>query len=174
MIDLLIWPMLVLLLVVNAMGVLLVVMQLPGTWLILLATALAWWWQPERVTWVTLVVLVGLAVLGEVLELIASARGSQKAGGSRRGAIMSLVGGIGGAIAGTMVVLPVPVVSTILGACLGAGLGAYVGDRWVGRTHKQAAESGQGAAVGRFWGTVSKLGVSVVMWLVAAVAVFLP
>ncbi len=143
--------------------------------MMVLATGLCWWWcrgkesVPSIPDWVV-VVLLCLAVLGEVLELAISARGARKVGGSKRGAFAALVGGMVGAILG--MTFPFPVVGTLLGACVGAGLGSYLGDRWAGRSHEEATEAGQGAAVGRLWGTVTKISISVAMWLITAMAVF--
>ena len=175
--EVLIWMSLALLLLVNAFGVFLVLLQMPGTWGILLATGLAAWWQSERIGWVAIVILVALAIIGEIIEFIGSAHGSRTAGGTRRAAILSLLFGTFGAIVGAILGSFIPIIGTLagilIGACLSAGLGSYLGDRWAGRSHQQASQSGQGAAVGRLWGTVGKVVVAVVMWLVTAVAVFL-
>lgn len=161
-------------LLLNALGVLLVVLQLPGTWLMLVATALLAWWyyepQPLISVW-TLGALLALAVIGELFETAAAAHGSRKAGGTKTGAIISIFGAIVGAIVGTVVIL-IPVVGTVLGACVGAGLGAIVGDLMRGRRLVDAGAAGRGAAVGRFWGTIGKTVVAVIMWVVTAVAVF--
>ena len=65
---------------------------LPGTWLMLLVTALLKWWQPAHVlvSWTVLGVVVGLAVLGEVLEFVLGAAGARHAGGSTRAAGLAL------------------------------------------------------------------------------------
>ncbi len=145
---------------------------LPGTWLMLLVTALLKWWQPAHVlvSWTVLGVAVGLAVLGEVLEFVLGAAGARHAGGSTRAAGLALVGGFVGGILGTA--LPVPVVGTLIGACLGAFVGSLLGDLWAGRPVLGSVEAGWGAAVGRFWGTVSKLAVGAVIVVVLTVAAF--
>jgi len=73
----------VLLLLVNACGVLLVALQLPGTWLMLGATvAVAWWrwdgWSGGLITGWTLLALVVLAILGELVEFLGPAMGAAK------------------------------------------------------------------------------------------------
>ncbi|MEE9212035.1 MAG: DUF456 domain-containing protein [Phycisphaeraceae bacterium] len=165
------------LLVVNAAGVALVLLQLPGTWVMLVATALLAWWQwdgqnPMIGVW-SLLIMLGLAVLGEVIETLAAARWARKAGGTKTGAIAAIVGGIAGAVLGTMLI-PIPVIGTIVGACIGAGIGSIGGDLIRGRTWPEAQLAGQGAAVGRMWGTMGKVVIAVAMWFVAAVAVFWP
>ena len=167
MMDVLFWTVLALTMLINAAGVLLVVLQLPGTWLIALVAALLTWWRPDRVPWAFPVILVTIALLGEVIELSASARGSRKAGGSHRGTVCGLAASLIGAVLGSFALPPV---GTLIGACVGAGLGSYLGDRWAGRPHGRAVLAGRGAAAGRFWGTVLKLVLAVAMWLVAAFA----
>lgn len=152
-----------LLLLVNAVGVVLAALQLPGTWLILLATAVVAWWrqESEAISILTLVALLTLAILGEILEFIASAAGAAGAGASRRGAVIATVGALAGALVGT-VAIPIPVLGTLFGAAIGAGR------PW------RAALRGGGGAVGRFAGSLAKLATAVVMWLIVAVAVLWP
>ena len=169
-----IWALLVLLLVVNAGGVALVAFQLPGTWVMLAATVVvALVFGGERVGWVACAIMAVLALAGEVIEFVAGSMGAKKAGGSKRSVLLATAGGVIGALAGT-VALPVPVVGTVVGACAGAWGAAALGDRWAGRSWEEAFKTGKGAAVGRFWGTLAKLGIAVAMWVVAAVAVFWP
>ena len=145
---------------------------LPGTWLMVLFPVLLKWWQPDQfmVSWTVLGVAVGLAVLGEVCVFVLGAAGSRRTGGATRGAVLAIVGSIVGGIMGTA--LPVPIVGSLLGACLGAFVGALSGDLWAGRTLGQSLKAGQGAAVGRFWGTVVKLAVGAIIMILLAVAAF--
>ena len=149
-----------------------IVFNLPGTWLMILFSALLEWWLPGQFLfgWTVLWVAVGLAVLGEVIEFVLGAAGSRHAGGSTRGAALAIIGSIVGGIMGTA--LPVPLVGTLLGSCLGAFVGALLGDLWVGRTLFQGLAAGQGAAVGRLWGTGAKLAVGAVIVVVLALAAF--
>jgi uncharacterized protein YqgC (DUF456 family) len=149
-----------------------ILFNLPGTWLMVLVTAVLKWWQPGyvQVSWTVLGVAVGLAMLGEVLEFVLGAAGSRHAGGSKRAAALAIVGSLVGGIVGTA--LPVPIVGTLVGACLGAFVGSLLGDLWAGRPLFPSFEAGWGAAVGRFWGTVSKLAVGAIMVVVLALAAF--
>ena len=177
----------VILLSVNAVGVVAVALQLPGTWLIGLATGLAAWWgwgelardadgalvrRENWIGWATLGTLLALAVLGEVVEAVAGAAGSRIAGGTRRGAVLAIIGGIAGAIAGTPLI-PIPIVGTLVGASLGAGAGSILGDLWAKQPLVQSFKAGGGAAVGKFTGAVMKLAIAIAMWLVVAAAVVL-
>ena len=160
------------LLTVNAAAVLLVSMSLPGTWLILLATALLAWfrWDEGLFGPVTLIGLAALALLGEVLELVTGALGAKKAGGTAWGAAGAMVGGVVGGVAGTFFL---PVIGSILGAAVGAFAGALVGERVSGRGLEDAAASGRGAFVGRLVGSALKMAIAVAMWIVVAFAAFL-
>ena len=162
------------LLLFNAGGVLMVIFQLPGTWLILMLTALyAWLSDAGSLSWVLLLlVLVILAIIGEVLETLGSVRGARKAGGTKIAAVLAIVGSIVGAVVGTILIWSIPVVGTLIGGCVGAGLGSIAGDILRGRRLGEAGVAGKGAAIGKLWGTVAKVAVAVVMWLVAAFALF--
>ncbi len=163
----------VILLLVNVVGVAMVAMQLPGTWLMILAAIafeLIW---PGWIGWWPIVFMGLLAGLGELIETLAGAAGSRRAGGSKRAMVGSVVGGIAGAILGT-IVIPIPVVGTIAGAMIGAGAGSMAGDKWAGRQWEAAWQAGKGAAWGKLWGTLGKLAVAVMMWLLCAAAIFWP
>jgi uncharacterized protein len=137
-----------------------------------LVTAVLKWWQPGyvQVSWTMLGLATGLAVLGEVLECVLGAAGSRRTGGSPRAAALAIVGSLIGGILGTA--LPVPIVGTLIGACLGAFMGSLIGDLWAGRPLFPSFEAGWGAAVGRFWGRVSKLAIGAIMVVVPALAAF--
>jgi uncharacterized protein len=121
-------------------------------------------------SWTVLCRAAGLAVLGEVLEFILGAAGSRQAGGSTRAAVLAIVGSLVGGIIGTA--LPVPIVGTLIGACLGAFMGLLLGDLWAGRPLFPSFKAGWGAAVGRFWGTASKLAIGGIIVIVLALAAF--
>ncbi|MEM9881988.1 MAG: DUF456 family protein [Planctomycetota bacterium] len=161
-----------LLLIVNTVGVVLVALQLPGTWLMVAAGGLFAWWRWGEANWSygwgTLAGLLGLAVLGELLEFLAGAVGSRAAGGSRRGAVLSVVTAVAGAIAGTALI-PIPVIGTLVGAAAGAAGGAMLGEVWAGRRWDESLKVGGGAAVGKLTGAVAKLAVAAAMWALGAV-----
>lgn len=159
----------------------LVVLGLPGTWLMAaLAGLFAWWqWDAARSSFdqflglPALIVILALAIIGEIWEFAASAAGAKKAGASGWGAIGALVGTIVGGIVGT-IAIPIPLVGSLIGACGGAAAGAWICELVIGRPQDQAVRSGVGAGVGRLKGTLAKLAIAVVMWLVIAVAAFWP
>ena len=171
---------LIALLLVNTVGLLMVALQLPGTWTLAAATALFAWayWDfhgPEQpiIGFWTLGSLLVLGVLGEVVEGAAGAVGAKGAGGTKRGMVLAIGLGIVGAILGTMF-LPIPIVGTLVGAAIGSGSGSMLGDLWAGREWQPALRAGRGAAIGRFAGSVGKLLVAGLMWLIVAVALVWP
>lgn len=150
-----------------------ILFNLPGAWLMILLAATLEWWQPGEFMfgWTVLLVAVGFAVLGEVLEFILGAAGAREAGGSKRAAALAIAGGFIGAIAGTA--LPIPILGTLIGACGGAFAGSVAGDVWAGRTWFQSYAAGRGAAVGRFWGTIAKLVVGGIVLVLLSAAAFI-
>ena len=68
-----------------------------------------------------------LAAVGEIVELVASALGVSKQGGSRRSAAMALLGSIGGGTLGVFIGIPIPLVGSAVAAVFFAGLGAMAG-----------------------------------------------
>ena len=154
---------------------------LPGNWMIVAATALYAWLIPENhsatMRWLAVGIVAGLALLGEVVELAASAAGVKKKGGSRRGAILALLGSMVGAVAGMFFGLPVPVIGSVTAALLFAGVGALagamLGETMAGRSLDHSWEVGQAAFWGRLLGTVAKAMIGAVMVGVAIAVVFL-
>ena len=77
---------------------------MPGNWLIVAATAIYALLAPAKwsvaIGWKPIVVLLVLAGLGEVIELLAAAGGTARAGGSRPAAVLALAGSIIGAVLG--------------------------------------------------------------------------
>ncbi len=158
------------------------VFGLPGNWMILAAAVLYAYFGPavdQRVAfgWAGVVVLAVLATIGEVLEFAAGALGASQAGGSKRAAVLaligSLVGGIVGAILGSFI--PVPVIGTVIGTIVVGGLGAFggavLGEYWKGRTFDQSVNVGSGAFVGRILGTLGKMILGAVMVVVLLVGI---
>ena len=146
-----------------------ILFNLPGTWLmVLLASAAEWWTEEELFGTGFLLAAAGLALLGEILEFVLSAAGSRQSGGSRRGAVLAILGGIIGAVVGTA--LPVPIIGTLIGASAGAFAGSILGDLAAGRQLSLSIGAGRGAAIGRLSGTLAKLIVGLVLVVAIAAA----
>ena len=169
------------LVLLNTVWLLLVIVGLPGNWLMVGGTLLVAWWRWDTVGAAggpmfgipVLVSICALAVVGEILEFFAGVVGSKTAGGSRRGAAGALLGALGGAVVGTFAI-PVPVLGSLLGTCAGAALGAWGFELHAGRAMRASLKSGVGAGIGRLTGTVLKAIVGVMIWIVVAVAAFWP
>src|SRR6476659_7672288 len=101
---------------------------LPGNWLIAGCSAVfAWLVHPDSgrgITWTTVAVLAGLAVLGEIVEFAAGAAGAAKQGASKRGVALAMIGAVVGSVAGIAIGLPIPGVGCIVKARIGGAAGA--------------------------------------------------
>ncbi len=154
--------------------VLLVPLGLPGTWLMLLiAVALEMsdgrfrtGADPITFGWPALGLSAALAVTGEVLEAIAGAAGSRFGGGSPRGMLGAIVGGVLGAIALTPLI-PLPLIGTLIGALIGTFVGAWLGEASARRARHPAEtfRAAAGATLGRLAGTLGKSVLAIVNWL---------
>ena len=164
-----------LLVVVNAFWLALTLLMLPGNWMMVATTALVAWWQWDKgmfSPW-TLAAIVALAAAGEVLEFLSSALGVRKAGGTRWAALASLAGAAIGAAVGTFAI-PVPVLGSLLGVCVGACAGAWACEAALGRSLTRSAKVSLAAGAGRLLGTIAKLLIGTVIWLIVAAAAFWP
>lgn len=149
---------------------------LPGNWFIVGLAALFAWLIPVEadrgITWTTVAVLAGIALLGEVLEFGAGAAGAAKQGASKRGVAISMLGAVIGSMLGLMVGTPVPVlgsfVMALLGGAGGAFAGAYLGEVWKGQPEEHRRAVGRGAFTGRIWGTIGKLAAGAIMLVILA------
>jgi uncharacterized protein len=156
-------------------------LSLPGNWLMVAATAVYACLVPAEsaaaLGWKTIVALLFLAALGELVELLAGAMGTTRAGGSKRGAGLALAGSLAGGILGVFVGLPVPLVGSLLAAvlfaALGAMSGAVLGEIWFGKSLEASVGIGKAAFWGRLFGTLGKVLVGAVMLAVVVVALLM-
>ncbi|MEI8376446.1 MAG: DUF456 domain-containing protein [Planctomycetota bacterium] len=173
---------LALVLVVILLGCWLVtLLGLPGNWLMVMATAIYAYTipaqSPAALGWRTVVAILVLATLGEIVELLASTMGVSKTGGSRRGAVMALLGSIVGCILGTLIGVPIPLVGSAIAAVFFAGLGAMagamLGEISVGQRLGTSWQIGKAAFWGRLAGTMGKMLVGAFMIVFVVVAMLL-
>ncbi|MHC4556381.1 MAG: DUF456 family protein [Planctomycetota bacterium] len=166
---------LIILILLNAVWLVLVIFSLPGNWLIVISTCLfAWWrWEDGVFSIYTLIVIVALAVLGELVELSAGMIGAKKSGASWPGSIAALFGAVTGAVLGTFLI-PIPFFGTLLGACIGAGLGVWGLEFSRGKKMEHSVRYAVGAGLGEFFGITSKLVLGIVIWFTVAIAAFWP
>ena len=159
-----------------------VVVQLPGTWFFLalaLVVELAdgLYLPPgQRTTFALPVWVAGLslATLGELLEFAAGAIGLERGGGSRRGLVGALVGGVLGVFLTPLFAL-VPLLGAFLAVLLGTFLGALLGELSHERASVQSSlRPALWAVLGRLVGTTGKFALAVVIWLIFTVSSFWP
>lgn len=150
-------------------AVLLTAVRLPGVWLIVaLAAGHGWWggWEPVSLT--TVAILIGAAVIGEVVETLTSMFAARRAGASRRASWGALIGGFVGMI---FLSIPVPLIGTVVGAVLGCFVGATIGELSARRKLGQGAKVGIFAAIGFVIGGAAKTALAMAMsgWLMYVV-----
>jgi len=173
--EYLIYVYIVLLLLLNLCWLGLVFFYLPGNWLMVLSTAGFAWWQWERglfSPW-TLAAIAVLALIGEIVEFFAGFGGAKRAGAGLWASLSAVGGALAGAFAGT-ILIPIPFMGTLLGGCIGAGFVTWAVERHWGKRPEQSLRSGVGAGTGVLIGTLFKILIGVLIWLVVAVAVFWP
>ena len=143
---------------------------LPGKFIIVGEALLYGWFhhfEPFTLSFVG--ILLGIAVLAELVESGLSAIVAKNFGGTRHGMFGAILGSILGAIAGTPVTL---VWGTLVGAFTGAFLGATLFE-WIRHQNiKQAIHVGLGAMLGAMGTVFFKLLVAVFMVILILIKVF--
>jgi uncharacterized protein YqgC (DUF456 family) len=137
------------------LGLIIIPFGLPGTWIIAAAALGYQILVPGSISMFTIVVVFGLAVVGEVLEFTLSAKYTRKYGGSRRASWGAIIGGMVGAFIG----VPVPIVGPVLGAFVGAFIGAFVGEFSRGGEGGTATRVATGALIGRAVAAAKKIAI---------------
>ncbi len=138
-----------------------------GNWIILGAVAIMWAVSRADYFSITcLVILLLMAIAGELIEFVSASFGATKFGGSKKSALAVMGGCIIGGIVGTPIL---PIIGTLIGACLGAFAAAMAYEYLVlQREAAHAAWVGLGAVIGKALGLIAKLLIGLAMLLVAA------
>jgi len=145
--------------------------SLPANWM-LIALAAAWKYMSSSANQMGLgffALLIGLAILGELLEFGLLALKAKKYGSSNSGLFAGLVGAVIGAIVCAPFLFGF---GALLGALVGAWLGCYLMELARGGGHGKAVQAAMGALVGRFLGTVCKCAVGAIILTCIARAVW--
>lgn len=135
---------------------------LPANWFILALVALWQFFHPAagNMGWLFWIGMLALAIAGEVLETALQLLKARKYGSTSSGTL----GGMIGAIAGAIVLAPFFFgLGAFLGALGGAWLGCFVMEQFKGRSPSEAYQAAWGTMVGRFLGTVGKIGIGAVL-----------
>jgi hypothetical protein len=136
---------------------------LPGTWIILGATAVyAWATDFVHIGGGLLALFFLLALAGEVVEYVFGIAGARRFGSSNRGIVFSILGGFVGAVVGAPLFFGF---GAILGALAGAFAGAVLIELLTYGTAewKKAVRSGWGNFLGRIAGLIAKVAIAIGM-----------
>ena len=154
---------------VIVLSLILIVLGLPGTW-IMVATAVVYNMivPGDPIGWFTLVAVGVLALIAELLEFTLTGRYARKYGGSRRASWGAILGGMIGAMVG----FPVPIIGPVIGAFVGSFCGALLAELTGGTSAGDATRVAKGALIGRVVSTMLKIGIgfTIGIWIFIAAA----
>jgi len=142
------------------------IFSLPANW-IALGFAVIWaLFMPDSTMPFTILgLMTGLAVVGEVMEMLMVQIWGKKYGSTSLG----IVGGIIGALIGAIICAPILFgIGALFGALVGAFLGSLAVELLRGRRHQEALRAAWGTMLGRFGGTMVKTAIGCSMVAVAA------
>ncbi|MBK6898597.1 MAG: DUF456 domain-containing protein [bacterium] len=111
-------------------------------------------------TWPFLLLLLGLALLGEVVEAVVGTLYVARKGATRHGVLGAFAGGLAGAVAGGAVV---PVLGAVAGGFLGSFLGAVAGQYLHERRLEPSLRVGWHAFAGKTLASLFKVALSAAM-----------
>ncbi len=114
----------------------------------------------DPIGWRLLLLLLGLAALGELLEFLIGTFWIARKGATRRGVAGAFVGGLAGAVLGAPLL---PIVGAVLGSFVGAFAGAVLGEYLRLRTVPPSLRIGGWAFVGKLAAMMTKHAVGLVM-----------
>jgi uncharacterized protein YqgC (DUF456 family) len=141
-------------------GLLLIPFGLPGLWVMVLGiVGYGWMTDFRTVTAGLLVLVLVLAVGGEVIEAWLGFRFAKRYGGSSRAGWGALLGGLVGAVVG----VPVPLIGSVIGGVVGAFGGAALFEYTRARHTGAAAGAGWGAVLGRAAAAAAKMALGIVI-----------
>lgn len=139
----------------------------PGNFIILADSILFGWYDGfKEVTIKILIVLLALALLGELVEFILGVLGAKKYKSSNKAIVGSIVFGIIGGILGIPFFFGI---GAVIGAFIGAFVGAFLVEFLLEKNVNRAVKSGWGAFIGRLGGTFFKGAIGIAMIVVVAI-----
>lgn len=148
-----------------ALSLLLIILSLPGPWLIIGITALwAAFLDPgNSFGWPFFLLIIGLAAAGEAAEFFAGVYGAKKYGGTSKGSIGGIIGAIAGAILGAPLFFGL---GALPGALMGCFAGCFIMEKACGADGQSASRAAWGATIGRFSGFIIKFSIGIgIIWL---------
>ena len=164
------WFAVTVLIILNGACVVANLFMLPGNWMMVgtLCVFLLSAGTTSGPDWTTLIVVLALAIVGEILEMFTGSAKAAKKGASRRALLLSLLVSMVGSIGGAFVI-PIPVIGSAVGAIAGAAVGAFsgawMGEAWKGTDVNQRTEIGTAAMTGRMYGMLGKLAIGAAIFV---------
>ena len=155
--------------------------RFPGNWVVVALSALSAYFLPQKneqlgLTWTTVAVLAGVAVVGELVEYFAGRSAGHAGGVHRRSLVIAMIGGISGALIGSVLTLPIPIIgpslSLLIGTLAGVAGGAYFGEVLYSERQGWSRLSIHTSLVTRLLGTVGKLIAGLTMVAILTSALF--
>lgn len=159
---------LILLVLALVVGLLLVPFGLPGLWVMAAAVWLYSFVAGAQIGVAIILIVVAMALLGELVEFVLAGRYTRKYGGSRRASWWAILGGLVGAVVG----VPVPIIGSVVGALVGSFAGALAGELTLGTAARPATRVAVGALLGRITAIAAKVGIGFAIVIVALFAVW--
>ena len=130
----------------------------------LLYDLITWSWAVSQKV---LLILIGIAVLAELIEFLFGLWGAKKFKMTR----LTTFGFITGLIVGAVVGLPVPILGTVLGMLVGGFLGAFIFSYIEKQNFEKSLKAGIGAFITGLGSIILKFSLAVVMVVVFFVSV---
>lgn len=142
-----------------AIGLVLTILGIGGTFAIVLGALIynliSWSWTISQAT---VLWLIGLAILGELLEWLITLSSAKKQGASHYGTAGIILGGMLGAT----LLSAIPIIGTVIGLVLGAIVGAFLGEYLNTHNTKKAWRAARGALQGRALVSLCKTGLAII------------
>ncbi len=114
----------------------------------------------QKITVWFLLLLLGLAVVGEIFEFFSNIFGAKHYGASRLGLIGAFLGGMAGIFIGNSLL---PILGPLLGGLVGAFVGAFLFELFRKEGSKRAITAGLGAFLGRVAAISVKVFITIIM-----------
>jgi uncharacterized protein YqgC (DUF456 family) len=157
----------VLLIGLGLAGLAMIPLGLPGLWVMVGGILVYGWLTGFRSVGVAAIVIVlGIAFLGEIIDNWLGFRFAKRYGGSSRSGWGALIGGLVGAAVG----VPIAIIGSVIGAFIGSFIGAALFEFSYSRHAGIATRAGWGAVVGRAAAAAAKIALGVVIAVVGLFA----
>ena len=148
-------------------GLAMIPLGLPGLWVMVGGILVYGWLTGFRSVGVaTIVIVLGIAFLGEIIDSWLGFRFAKRYGGSSRSGWGALIGGLVGAGVG----VPIAIIGSVIGAFIGSFIGAALFEFSYSRHAGIATRAGWGAVVGRAAAGAAKIALGVVIAVVGLFA----